>query len=166
MGEVPSSQVPSYQPKHWHWFLLGAFFVVAVFAGGFIYLSINNSSVQPSQAPSVTISVQSSGLPTQIGQCDSTNVSWLGYRLSGVPTSTAIRSGSAIQYSDGGSQVSYETVSGIENSQIGDPINLCLVSIPTDCPPGDSRGKVYKAINLRTGESWEEADSEHMCGGA
>jgi hypothetical protein len=40
------------------------------------------------------------------------------------------------------------------------------VELPTDCPPGDDRGKVYKTTNKRTGESWTQADAEHMCGGA
>ena len=26
--------------------------------------------------------------------------------------------------------------------------------------------KVYRATNLRTGESWEAPDSQHSCGGA
>jgi hypothetical protein len=43
---------------------------------------------------------------------------------------------------------------------------LCLTGIPDECPPGDDRGKTYKATNLRTKKSWEAMDSEHMCGGA
>jgi len=54
----------------------------------------------------------------------------------------------------------------IHRSQIGDPVRLCLVSTPEDCPPGDDGGKVYSATNLRTGESWEAPDSQHSCGGA
>jgi hypothetical protein len=48
----------------------------------------------------------------------------------------------------------------------GDKVKLCLVSLPEDCPPGDDRGKIYRATNLRTGESWEAPDSQHSCGGA
>ena len=54
----------------------------------------------------------------------------------------------------------------IARSRPGDPIRLCLVSIPKHCPPGDDRGRFYKATNLRTGKSWTLPDSEHMCGGA
>ena len=63
-------------------------------------------------------------------------------------------------------QVSYDEVPDIARSRPGDPIRLCLVSIPKHCPPGDDRGRFYKATNLRTGKSWTLPDSEHMCGGA
>jgi len=43
---------------------------------------------------------------------------------------------------------------------------LCLVSIPAGCPRGDVRGRIYRATNLRTGETWQAPDSEHSCGGA
>ena len=99
-------------------------------------------------------------LPTEIGACSETTIEDIGYRL-GDPDS-----GSAISYANGGGQVSYDTIPEIHRSRIGDPVKLCLVSIPEDCPPGDDRGKVYSATNLRTGESWEAPDSQHSCGGA
>jgi hypothetical protein len=99
-------------------------------------------------------------LPTVVGECSETTIEDIGYRL-GDPDS-----GSAISYANGGGQVSYDTIPEIHRSQIGDPVRLCLVSIPEDCPPGDDRGKVYSATNLRTGESWEAPDSQHSCGGA
>jgi len=34
-------------------------------------------------------------------------------------------------------------------SRVGDPIKLCLVSIPLHCPRGDGRGREYTALNLR-----------------
>ncbi len=99
-------------------------------------------------------------LPTEVGACSETTIADIGYRL-GDPDS-----GSAISYANGGVQVSYDTIPEIHRSRIGDPVKLCLVSIPEDCPPGDDRGKVYSASNLRTGESWEAPDSQHSCGGA
>lgn len=99
--------------------------------------------------------------PLQIGDCAETRVAMVGSRLEGVPDS-----GSAITYADGLSQVEYEAVAGIDHSQPGDQVRLCLVSLPQDCPPGDERGRVYEATNLRTGETWQAPDSEHMCGGA
>jgi hypothetical protein len=99
-------------------------------------------------------------LPTEIGACSETTIEDIGYRL-GDPNS-----GSAISYANGGGQVSYDTIPEIHRSRVGDPVRLCLVSIPEDCPPGDDRGKVYSATNLRTGESWEAPDSQHSCGGA
>jgi hypothetical protein len=99
-------------------------------------------------------------LPTEVGACSETTIEDIGYRL-GDPDS-----GSAISYANGGGQVSYDTIPEIHRSRVGDPVRLCLVSIPEDCPPGDDRGKVYSATNLRTGESWEAPDSQHSCGGA
>lgn len=99
-------------------------------------------------------------LPTEIGACSETTIEDIGYRL-GDPDS-----GSAISYANGGGQVSYDTIPEIHRSRVGDPVRPCLVSIPEDCPPGDDRGKVYSATNLRTGESWEAPDSQHSCGGA
>jgi hypothetical protein len=99
-------------------------------------------------------------LPTEIGACGETTITDIGYRL-GDPDS-----GSAISYANGGVQVSYDTIPEIHRSRIGDTVRLCLVSVPEDCPPGDDRGKVYSATNLRTGESWEAPDSQHSCGGA
>jgi hypothetical protein len=99
-------------------------------------------------------------LPTEIGACSETTIEDIGYRL-GDPDS-----GSAISYANGGGQVFYDTIPEIHRSRVGDPVRLCLVSIPEDCPPGDDRGKVYSATNLRTSESWEAPDSQHSCGGA
>jgi hypothetical protein len=99
-------------------------------------------------------------LPTEVGECSETTIEDIGYRLGDPDT------GSAISYANGGSQVSYDTIPEIHRSRVGDPVKLCLVSLPEDCPPGDDRGKVYSASNLRTGESWEAPDSQHSCGGA
>jgi hypothetical protein len=106
-------------------------------------------------------------LATVVGRCTKTTISKIGTRLTqGVNGPNVPGSGSAIYYSDGGYQVSYETIAGIEKSRVGDKIILCLVSIPTSCPRGDDRGKWYKATNLRTGETWRLPNSEHDCGGA
>ncbi|HEX4303705.1 MAG TPA: hypothetical protein VHZ78_12990 [Rhizomicrobium sp.] len=100
-------------------------------------------------------------VPTKVGQCVTTAVKAIGTRLQGVAGS-----GSAIIYSDGLSQVSYDTVPGIVASKTGDKVTLCLFMLPSNCPKGDDRGKIYKATNLRTKQNWLEADSEHSCGGA
>lgn len=106
-------------------------------------------------------SAQADRLPTAVGRCSETTVQRTGSRLQGAPDS-----GSAIRYANGGAQVSYETIAGIRRSRPGDRVRLCLVSVPKNCPPGDDRGRVYRATNLRTGDSWEAPDSQHMCGGA
>jgi hypothetical protein len=99
-------------------------------------------------------------LPTEVGECSETTIEDIGYRLADPD------SGSAVSYANGGVQVSYDTIPEIHRSRVGDEVKLCLVSVPEDCPPGDDRGKVYSATNLRTGENWEAPDSQHSCGGA
>lgn len=49
---------------------------------------------------------------------------------------------------------------------VGNPVQLCLVSLPADCPPGDDRGKEYSLLDRRTGFSGIYIDSWHLCGGA
>jgi len=99
-------------------------------------------------------------IPTGVGQCVKTAISKITTRL-GAPDS-----GDMVIYANGIPGVSYEKIPGLKNSKIGDAVNLCLTNIPEDCPPGDERGKIYSAMNIRTGESWELPDSAHSCGGA
>jgi hypothetical protein len=66
-------------------------------------------------------------------------------------------------YSDCWQQKTYED--NIVASRVGDPIKLCLVSIPLHCPKGDGRGREYAALDLRNHRWWNLGDSEHMCGG-
>lgn len=101
------------------------------------------------------------GSPTRVGQCSMTRIKWVGTRLDNAPGS-----GSAIQFKNGGYQVSYDQVAAVDRSRPGDPVRMCLVYQPKDCPPGDDRGRVYKTTNLRTRRSWSLPDAEHMCGGA
>jgi hypothetical protein len=100
-------------------------------------------------------------LPRRVGQCVETRVKEVATRLENMPGS-----GSAIDFENGGYGVSYEQVPAVDNSRAGDPVTLCLVSIPKGCPPGDNRGRRYRATNKRTGQSWTLPDAEHMCGGA
>ena len=67
-------------------------------------------------------------------------------------------------YSDYWRQKTYED--NIVASHVGDPIKLCLVSIPLHCPRGDGRGREYVALDLRNHRWLNLDDSEHMCGGA
>ena len=115
----------------------------------------SSSSSQPGS------SAESAALPTTVGQCSVTTVASIGSRLVGAPDS-----GSAISYANGGAQVSYDVAASVQDWRVGDQVRLCLVSVPANCPPGDNRGKIYSATNMRTGETWQAPDSEHMCGGA
>lgn len=102
-------------------------------------------------------------LPTQVGACSQSTISFIGGRLEG---DNNFETGTAIEFDNGGVQISYDREEGVVNSRIGDPVRICLVSIPEGCPPGDDRGRDYVTTNLRTGSSWEMPDSAHMCGGA
>jgi len=106
-------------------------------------------------------------LPARIGDCTQTAIAKIATRLVDGSTDRPIPgSGSAVSFANGGYQVSYDTVAAIARSRVGDPVTLCLISLPKNCPPGDRRGAVYKATNLRTRGSWTLPDSEHSCGGA
>ena len=116
-------------------------------------------------AAQTSVSAGRERLPDQPGQCVATRIEAIGTRLvdDGEPIEG---SGSEVRFSNGGRQVSYDTVAPIERSRPGDPARMCLLSLPRDCPAGDGRGRVYRTTNLRTGQSWDLPDSEHMCGGA
>jgi len=105
------------------------------------------------------------GLPTRVGQCARTTIAEVTERL-GDASGPIAGSGSAVSFANGGHQVSYEQVAAVDQSHRGDPVRMCLVSLPRNCPPGDARGKIYKTTNLRTHGSWTLPDSQHSCGGA
>lgn len=106
-------------------------------------------------------------LPKRVGACVKTTIKSIETRLVDGSTNKPIPgSGSAVNFENGGYQVSYDIVPAIEHSKAGDPVRMCLVSIPSNCPKGDDRGRMYRTTNLRTHKSWTLRDSEHMCGGA
>jgi hypothetical protein len=108
-------------------------------------------------------------LPQRVLQCTMSKISRISTRFGEPlkpPTEPADSSGSAVEYANGGYQVSYSFVEAIAESRIGDDTLICLLSIPKDCPPGDDRGRFYSATNLRTKGSWVLPDAQHMCGGA
>ncbi|HLW91699.1 MAG TPA: hypothetical protein VKS78_10400 [Roseiarcus sp.] len=109
----------------------------------------------------VVVAAKADPLPVKVGQCSITKIKVVETRLEGAPDS-----GSAVEYVNGGAQVSYDTVLAITHSRKGDVVQLCLTELPKNCPPGDNRGKIYSAKNMRTGGTWELPDSEHSCGGA
>jgi hypothetical protein len=118
----------------------------------------------PQEAPAASgaaANASAAAKPANVGDCVETTVSLVGPRLEGMPDS-----GSGIEYANGMSQVEYDVIAGIANSHVGDAVRLCLMSVPEHCPPGDDRGRVYSATNVRTGETWSAPDSQHMCGGA
>jgi hypothetical protein len=106
------------------------------------------------------------GLPTREGTCVRTKIAQVQHRLQDENGKFVPDSGSAVQFVNGGYQVSYEELEAVKNSRKGDPALMCLIQIPRGCPPGDARGRMYTTTNLRTMESWTMSDSEHGCGGA
>lgn len=122
---------------------------------GLILASCSPAAEAPPPAPNEAASLG------DVGDCFETTVVSVGPRLEGVPDS-----GSTITYESGLSQIDYARVAGIDNSQAGDRVRVCLVSVPENCPPGDDRGRVYTSTNLRTNETWTAPDSQHSCGGA
>ena len=120
-----------------------------------------------SLAGALVLPAAAAGLPTKVGQCVDTTIKSVGNRLEDGATNKPMPgSGSAISFVNGGYQVSYEQVPAVDSSRPGDPVRMCLASIPQGCPPGDDRGREYKTTNLRTHRSWNLPDAEHSCGGA
>jgi hypothetical protein len=73
-------------------------------------------------------------IPTRVGTCVDTKIKEISTRLEDTPGS-----GSSVLFVNGVYQVSYSTITEIEESRVGDPVRLCLASIPEDCPKGDDR---------------------------
>ncbi|MEX6507909.1 lysozyme inhibitor LprI family protein [Jiella sp. M17.18] len=107
-------------------------------------------------------------LPQKIGQCVATEIDAVHPRLGdgGPIKDEDYDSGTGVEYKNGGYGVSYDRIPALIHSKPGDPVVMCLVSVPHDCPPGDDRGRFYIGTNKRTGDSWILPDSQHMCGGA
>ena len=127
-----------------------------------IPLPIERTVLTAALAATAILPARAEDLPTQVDACSQTTISFIGGRLEGDEN---FETGTTVQFDNGGVQISYEREEGVVNSRVGDPVRICLVSLPEDCPPGDDRGKVYATTNLRTGASWEMPDSSHMCGG-
>ncbi|TPL83762.1 hypothetical protein FJ941_10860 [Mesorhizobium sp. B2-3-13] len=106
-------------------------------------------------------------LPLAIGQCASTHIKTLTTRLGDDPLETASPdAGSAATFTNGGGTVSYDREPGLAASKVGEPVIMCLIAIPRDCPKDDDRGRVYYSVDLVAKGSWALPDSQHMCGGA
>jgi uncharacterized protein YecT (DUF1311 family) len=107
-------------------------------------------------------------LPAAIGDCITTTIAEItdrfGDRLASRPPKET--TGTAVSFGNGAYQVSYDWEATVARARAGEPVRMCLVSVPKDCPPGDDRGRVYTTTNLRTHEHWTLPDSQHSCGGA
>ena len=106
-------------------------------------------------------------LPKHVGDCATTKVSAdrdaAGRRLDHKPDRGF---GQRVEFVNGGYQVSYDTVAAIEASRPGDPVHICLVSIPQGLPAGrQSRPDLQDHQPAHHG-LWTLPDAEHSCGGA
>lgn len=84
-------------------------------------------------------------LPSRIGDCARTRIVELSHRLEdGVTRKPVIDSGSAVTFANRLSQVSYEELAAVHHSRRGDPVLICLVLIPRDCPRGDNAARLTR----------------------
>lgn len=105
-------------------------------------------------------------IPQKIGDCAMTHIARLTTRFGKPLKGASPDDGTAIGFANKGWQVSYGAVDGAYSAEVGDPVVMCLVSIPRDCPKGDDRGRVYYTLDARVGGTWSLPDSQHSCGGA
>ncbi len=119
--------------------------------------TVDTSSVKKGRVPA-----QEAVHPlTKVGECLNTTISSIDHRIPGDDST-----GPAVEFANKLYQVDYNPQPNVTSSVVGDPVKICLVSIPQDCPPGDSRGYEYTTTNLRTNLSWTMYDDQHLCGGA
>jgi hypothetical protein len=99
-----------------------------------------------------------------VGSCVSTRIRMIGTRFAeGRPEQLG---GTSVGFDDGLYLVDYGLVGPVARSRVGDRARVCVDELPEDCPAYDIRGIQYRARNLRTGESWTMANSQHVCRGA
>lgn len=105
-------------------------------------------------------------MPNQIGECSRTTISALvdrfGRRLDQADETT----GSSVEFTNGGRQVSYAREVELALSEVGDDVVVCLIEVPRDCPEGDDRGHTFLSLNEDKGFVWVLGDTQHVCGGA
>lgn len=104
--------------------------------------------------------------PQKLAQCVRTRIKDATTRFGNPLPDTHADTGISIGYENGGYIYSYDRGSNFDGIARGQPVVLCLMSIPRDCPAGDDRGRIYYTLDLATRQSWVSGDSEHGCGGA
>ena len=104
-------------------------------------------------------------LPKLEGSCVRTTIAVVADRFGSDPKGPDA-SGTTVLLSNGGHLITYDSDDVLIESRVGDPVEMCLASIPVDCPSGDERGREYIITNLRTHAHTKLGDSQHVCGGA
>lgn len=108
-------------------------------------------------------------LPYQVavdGPCEQTVIEEIGTRLVDGDGHPVPGSGVTLIFKNGLMLVGYDTPLPVESQKPGDRVKVCLVEVPANCPPGDTRGKVYRVHDPRLGQSYTLPDAMHTCGGA
>ncbi len=126
-------------------------------------LILVSSSLVVSATPAL-----SSPLRTQIGKCTDTFIEQISTwsRSSERSRASFVGSGASVNLTNGIYLVSYDEIAPLKKFKVGEKVKLCLLSIPRDCPPGDSRGRTYRLLSYRTRQSVKLPNSQHSCGGA
>ena len=107
----------------------------------------------------------SSGIPTKHAECSLTRIKVIKTSFGEDVSYENEDNGTAIEYDNGGFVISHSRDPGLFNALFGQPVVVCLMSVPYDCPEGDDRGRFYYTLNLATLSDWVMADAQHMCGG-
>jgi hypothetical protein len=141
------------------------------------YASQSTSTAQTTALPKRTKAWKALG---KIGACAETTITKIADRFDEPLSPTPFKpgekrdkdgepkmdQGTYVQYQNGAEQIHAEWNAGVAHSRLADPVRLCTVWKPKKCPPGDDRGRIYKATNLRTKKTWQMSESWHSCGGA
>jgi hypothetical protein len=105
-------------------------------------------------------------LPTRVGACVVTTIALVETPAVDAVTKHPIAgSRGVMRLSNGAYQLFTDSQPAIEQSRPGDRMRLCYVSRPPRCPPGDARGWVFNATNLRTKRGWRLTNGDGACGG-
>jgi len=105
------------------------------------------------------------GQPQGPGECALTRIETVTTRFGEPVTYDNEEAGTAIYYENGLGQVSYGR-EGLYGIKQGQAVVICLMSVPYDCPNGDTRGREYYTLDLETNTDWILGDTQHYCGGA
>lgn len=106
------------------------------------------------------------GIPAKHAQCSRTRIKSVTTRFGEAVTYDNDADGTAVTYENGGFVISYDREEGLYSAKEGQPVIMCLLSVPYDCPDGDDRGRFYYTLSLEANADWVVADAHHMCGGA
>ncbi|ACK72123.1 hypothetical protein PCC7424_3742 [Gloeothece citriformis PCC 7424] len=107
---------------------------------------------------------QAAPAPLEIGQCTETYISTVSTRLIDGMTGEPIPdSGVSVHLNNGIILIASTQIAGVEASQEGDKVKVCLQKVPSNCRTGDYRGIIYKVINHRTGREFMLSNSDETC---